>query len=188
MSRALLLTTLASLIFASMAKGENLGLYDGEGNLLDSAITANGARPIVEKILGKLRPGTTVVRNDGFFETAVGNKFYIICQITINPQDKLPIQDAAIVIDKTTFKASDQYVIFHLVDWQRYCDFRTGDANPQPNPLEPHVGDNSGPLAIQPVSSAPAPTATPAVGPPSGCLIADRLPPEISRVIWRETV
>jgi hypothetical protein len=167
MSRALLLMTLASLILSSIAKGENLGLYDGEGNLLDTAITANGARPIVEKILGKLRPGTTVVRNDGFFETAVGNKFYIICQITINPRDKLPIQDAAIVIDKTTFKASDQSVVFHLVNWQRYCDFRTGDANPQPNPLEPHVGDNSGPLAIQPVSSAPAPTATPATGRPA---------------------
>jgi len=108
---------------ANTANEQNEGPYDKDGNLLSSARTSAGAKPMVEKIVARMRPGTKVVSADGFFETTIGGKTYDICQVTIDPQD-LPIQKAVVLYDKGSFNTSDLSVVFQLINWQQYSMFR----------------------------------------------------------------
>jgi hypothetical protein len=108
---------------ANPANEPNEGPYDKYGNLLSSATTSVGAKPIAEKIVARMRPGTKVVSADGFFETTIGGRTYDICQVTIDPQD-LPIQKAVVLYDKGSFNTSDLSVVFQLINWQQYSMFR----------------------------------------------------------------
>jgi hypothetical protein len=108
---------------AKTANEPNEGPFDKNGNLLSSATTSVGAKPMVEKILAKMRPGTKVVSADGFFETTIGGRTYDICQVTVDPED-LPIQKAVVLYDKSTFDSSDFSVVFQLINWEQYSMFR----------------------------------------------------------------
>jgi hypothetical protein len=108
---------------ANPANEPDAGPYDNHGNLLRSATTSAGAKPIVEIIVARMRPGTKVVSADGFFETTIGGRTYGICQVTVDPED-LPIQKAVVLYDKSTFNSSDFSVVFQLINWQQYSMFR----------------------------------------------------------------
>jgi hypothetical protein len=107
----------------AQAEDENGGPYDRRGNLRNSATTSSGAQPMVQRIVGRLRPGTAVLSNDGFFETTVGARTYDICQVVLQAQD-LPAQKAVVLYDKSSFDASDLTVVFQLIGWEQYSMFR----------------------------------------------------------------